>query len=156
MIKDRLPDIRLLLVGEGSSRNQLQLYARNHGLEHNVLFLGHRDDVPRILTASDIASLVSRREGLPRFVMEAAAAGLPLVCTNIRGNRDIVADGLSGYLVPIGDYRATAENIIALAKDEQLRRDMGKASIDAVRAFSLDKVLPVMEDVYHDYLETDR
>lgn len=153
MIRDRLPDIRLLLVGKGSSRNQLELYARDHGLEHNVFFLGHRDDVPRILTASDIASLVSRREGLPRFVMEAAAAGLPLVCTNIRGNRDIVADGLNGYLVSIGDSQATAENIIALAKDEQLRCDMGKASIDAVKAFSMNKVLPVMEGIYLELLE---
>jgi len=156
LIKEKIPAIRLLLAGEGSSRNQLESYARDHGLAHNVLFLGHRDDVPRLLTACDIASLVSRREGLPRFVMEAAAAGLPLVCTDIRGNRDIVTDGLNGYLVPVGDYRATAENIIALAKDEQLRWDMGKASVDAVKPFSLDKVLPVMEGIYHDQLKNDR
>lgn len=155
MIKEKLPGTRLLLVGEGSSRRRLELYARDHGLAHDVLFLGHRDDVPRLLTASDIASLVSRREGLPRFVMEAAAAGLPLVCTSIRGNRDIVSDGLNGYLVPVGDYRATAESIIALAKDEQLRREMGQASTDAAEPFSLDKVLPVMESIYLDYLGHD-
>ncbi len=152
MIKEKLPAIRVLLVGEGSSRHQLELYARDQGLAHNVLFLGRRDDVPRLLTASDIASLVSRREGLPRFVMEAAAAALPLVCTNIRGNRDIVADGLNGHLVPVGDYRATAHSIARLAEDEQLRRDMGKASTDVVKPFSLDRVLPAMEDIYLDYL----
>lgn len=156
MIKEKLPAIRLLLVGEGSSRNQLELYACDHGLEHNVLFLGHRDDVPRLLTASDIASLVSQREGLPRFVMEAAAAGLPLLCTDIRGSRDIVTDDLNGYLVPVGDHQATAHNIARLAEDEQLRRDMGKASTDVVKPFSLDRVLPVMEGIYLDYLENDR
>lgn len=152
LVKGEIPGARLLLVGEGPYRRQLEAYVLDRDLRRNVLFLGHRNDIPRLLTASDIGSLVSRREGLSRFVMEAAAAGLPLVGTDIRGNRDIIVHGRNGYLVPVGDSSATARWIVALARDEDLRRSMGRASVERARAFSLDRVLPMMQGIYHGYL----
>lgn len=152
IVREQCPSIRLLVIGEGSRRGQLEEYVRYHGLGKNVSFLGRRDDIPRLLTASDIAALASLREGLPRFLMEAAAAGLPFVCTDIRGTRDIVTDGLNGYLVPIGDHHRTAQRIARLAGDALLRREMGRAAADAVKRFSLDEVLPAMDSIYERYL----
>lgn len=93
-----------------------------------IKWLGHRDDMPEILQQADIAILPSYHEGVPRFLLEAAACGLPLVATDIEGCRVVVRNGVNGFLVPVRDPRALADSIEILVKDPKLRIEMGIAS----------------------------
>ena len=92
-----------------------------------VMFLGMRDDVDELYPALDMFVLPSHREGFPRAAMEAAASGLPLVATDIRGCRQVVDDGVTGLLVPVGESRALAAAFRQLADNPQIRRGMGEA-----------------------------
>jgi len=91
----------------------------------NVRLLGHRDDVEQLYAAMDVFVLASHREGFPRAAMEAAAMGLPIVATNVRGCRQVVDDGRNGLLVPVRDPPALRVAIERLGRDEGLRRRMG-------------------------------
>jgi glycosyltransferase involved in cell wall biosynthesis len=102
--------------------------------EDGVVFLGHRDDVDRLYHAMDVFVLPSYREGFPRAAMEAAACGLPVVATDVRGCRQVVDHGESGLLVPVRNAESLAAAITDLADDPDSRARMGKAS--AVKAES--------------------
>jgi glycosyltransferase involved in cell wall biosynthesis len=104
---------------------ELVASARRRG----VRFLGHRDDVDRLLGAADVFVLASHREGFPRAAMEAAASGLPIIATDIRGCRQVVEDGETGYLVPRRDPAALTAAMQTLIRDGELRRRMGKAGL---------------------------
>ncbi len=104
------------------------------GVPPNVRLLGHRPDVPDLLRAADIFTLPSHREGMPRSIIEAMMAGLPVIATNIRGSREEVVAGETGLLVPVADREALARAIRELAGDAAARERMGQAG----RARALD------------------
>jgi glycosyltransferase involved in cell wall biosynthesis len=99
-----------------------------------VRFLGHRDDPERLYAAFDVYVLASHREGFPRSAMEAAASGLPIVATDIRGCREVVEDGRTGRLVPVRNATALEGAIENLAGDAELRRRMGEAAAAKAQA----------------------
>ncbi|MBC7324291.1 MAG: glycosyltransferase, partial [Moorella sp. (in: Bacteria)] len=142
----------LLLVGTGELKNYLEEKVKR---EHIPLvhFLGFRRDVPEILRESDIVTLTSKHEGLPRCVMEAMAAGKPVVATNVRGNRDLVEDGRTGFLVELGDVPGLVVALERLARNPELRASMGAAGREKIRDYSLDRVLTEMAAIYGRYLE---
>jgi len=109
--------------------------------------------VPEILRDSDIVTLTSKREGLPRCVMEAMAAGKPVVATDVRGNRDLVDDGHTGFLVRLGDVCGLAAALERLICDPELRASMGAAGRERIRDYSLERVLGEMSGVYSRYLK---
>jgi glycosyltransferase involved in cell wall biosynthesis len=120
-----------------------------------VVFLGHRDDVEDLYGAFDISVLASHREGYPRAAMEAAASGLPIVATDIRGCRQVVDDGVTGVLVPRGDAAALAAAIGSLVADGHRRERMGRAAIEkARREFDQQRVIDITLGVYRDLLGT--
>src|SRR4029077_18843448 len=92
--------------GEGALRAALEAHAARLGLDGVVEFLGRRNDVERVLADSDIAVLTSRREGIPRAVLEAMASGLPVVATRVPGTREAVRHGKTGLLVELNDVHA--------------------------------------------------
>jgi len=96
--------------------------------------LGRRDDVPALLSAADVFVLPSYREGMPRSIIEAMASGLPVVATDIRGCREEVADGETGFLVPVRDARALAAALNRLVDDPDLRDSMGRAGTRRAQA----------------------
>jgi len=145
------PLAQLLLVGDGRTRAVMEGKARRRAIP-NVRFLGFRRDVPAVLAATDVFVLPSTREGLPRSVLEAMAAGLPVVATDVRGNRDLVEDGGNGLLVRVGDVQGLAEALLRLARDPELRRRMGAAGRDKVTDYSLDRVLDEMAAIYRRFL----
>lgn len=117
--------------------------------EQGVVFLGHRLDVEALYAAMDVFVLPSYREGFPRAAMEAAASGLPIVATDVRGCRQVVDHDKTGLLVPVRDGAALAEAIIALGEDPTRREAMGKAAI--VRAqehFDERRVVRIVLDTY--------
>ncbi len=105
------PEAILLVVGDGPLRVHLEQHVQRRGLTEHVRLLGRRPDAARIIAASDVLLLSSHHEGLPVVVMEALAAGVPVVSTDVGGVRELVDDGVTGRLVPAGDAAALSEAI---------------------------------------------
>ena len=145
-------NVTLLVVGpeDPQKGDALPTRAIEEARQAGVVFAGHREDIDRIYLAMDIFVLASHREGFPRAAMEAAAMGLPVVATDIRGCRQVVASGETGLLVPPGNAKELACALDALAIDARLRADMGHAARQrAERLFDegdvVEKVLAVYD-----------
>jgi len=148
------PDVRFLMVGEGSLERETRQRAVDCGLDQTVLFPGWQGDMPSFLAGCDAVLSTASQEGLPRNVLEAMACGLPVVAWDIRGCHDLVVDGATGFLLPYGDFDGMRTRLDQLGREEALRRDMGSAGRErAMREFSLDRVLEVMSRIYADLLD---
>jgi glycosyltransferase involved in cell wall biosynthesis len=125
----RLPagTFRAVLVGGGPQHETVAAAVRRAGLDDAVALVGHRDDVAARLAAADLFVLASRSEGLPISILEAMAAGLPVVASAVGGVAEAVVDGETGLLAPAGDAQALAGAIERVLADRQLRRAMGSA-----------------------------
>jgi glycosyltransferase involved in cell wall biosynthesis len=149
-VSRQLPDALLLLVGPPDRLNpdyaeSLRRLAQELGVESCVRFLGSRADVPDILRASDVFVLSSDYEGNPLSVLEAMAAGLPVVSTAVGGVPELVQHGATGLLVPAGDARALAEAMAQIGFDAPLRAAMG----DIARQTALERFdVRVMSHAY--------
>src|SRR5690606_30198843 len=116
-----------------------------------VRFLGMREDVDRLYGAMDLFVLPSWREGFPRAAMEAAASGLPVIATDVRGCRQVVDDGVTGLLVPVRDPVALAAAIRALGEDEERRRAMGRPAVErALAHFDERRVVEIVLGTYRE------
>ena len=119
------------------------------GEEAGVRFLGMRADADRLYSGLDMFVLPSHREGFPRAAMEAAATGVPVIATDIRGCRQVVDDGVSGILFPVGDVSALLAAIERIGSDPVLRESMGRASEErAAQHFNEDKVVEIVMETY--------
>ncbi len=148
-VQERTPAIRLLLVGDGDLRGDLEAQARSLGLSETVTFAGHRTDVPKALAVFDVFVLPSLWEGMPNVVLEAMAAGLPVVATAVGGTPEVVVDGVTGFLVPPRDPDALAEAITRLLRDPDLRRKMGQAGQKRIEQhFSIEETVRQTEALY--------
>jgi glycosyltransferase involved in cell wall biosynthesis len=149
---DRLgPEPAVVVVGpeDRSKRDALAEADIEEARRRGVLFLGQRDDVDRIYAAFDVFVLPSHREGFPRAAMEAAAMGLPVVATDIRGCRQVVEHGVNGLLVPPRDAGSLAGALRRLASDPALRAAMGSAGRRrAVAEFDERRVVRTVLDTY--------
>ncbi|MBL7199911.1 MAG: glycosyltransferase [Anaerolineae bacterium] len=144
---------RLLLVGDGPMRSQLEGRAKALGVADSIVFAGLRHDVPTILSLFDLFVLPSLWEGLPMAVLEAMAAGLPVVATAVGGTPEVVVDGVTGLLVPPGDPDALAEAIFRLLRDPDLRQRMGQAGRErVVERFSAERMVERTEQLYEQLL----
>ncbi|MDR7418897.1 MAG: glycosyltransferase family 4 protein [Armatimonadota bacterium] len=147
------PDVRFVVVGpHDDTKEDVVPRTVTDDLERRgvVRFFGLRDDMPALYRAMDIFALASYREGFPRSAVEAAAMGLPMVLTDIRGCREVVDDGRNGFLVPARDARALAAAILRLAGDAALRRRFGDANRErAVAQFDERRIIGQVLQVYH-------
>jgi glycosyltransferase involved in cell wall biosynthesis len=144
----------LLIAGAGPLRQPMERLVAKLGISETVRFLGHRQDIPALMTAADAFVMSSAWEGLPMVLLEASSSCLPIVTTAVGGNSEVVLDEISGYLVP-------AENPVALAKAMtrmehlscEARYAMGQAGRDHVaRHYSIGSVVDEWEEVYHSLL----
>jgi len=141
-VRKTLPNCRLLIAGTGRLEESLRALIRELRLDGNVTLLGNRDDVPELLDACDIFTLSTRLEGLPLSVIEAMAARRPVVVTAAEGMEQVVEDGVTGLIVPVGDAAAFASAVLRLARDPGMRRRLGEAGrARAEREFSLAAML---------------
>lgn len=129
----QIPELILVLVGEGPDRAVLQHQARAAGVQDRVIFLGHRTDIPNLLACCDVFVLPSLAEGLPLSILEAMAAGKPVVASAIGGNSEVVIDGETGLLVPPGEPLALACAIRKLLMDTTLAVRLGASGRHRVR-----------------------
>jgi glycosyltransferase involved in cell wall biosynthesis len=142
------PDLRFWIAGEGPLRSELEAQQERLGLEEKVRFLGFREDVTDLLRAADIFCVSSYLEGLGTSTLDAMAAGLPVVATRVGGIPEVVADGVSGVLVPPRDPRSLADAILALAGNPERRAAMGAAGRGRAQEFSADRTSEGTRRVY--------
>ena len=119
-------------------------------LDNQVKFLGYRKDIIEILKISDLYAFPSKREGLPVSLMEAMACGLPVVCSDIRGNNDLIVGDKGGFLLGCMDIDGFKQAIYSLNRDLQLRLRMGLFNLQNIKKFDVNEVVGVMENLYHD------
>jgi glycosyltransferase involved in cell wall biosynthesis len=150
----RRPDARLVLVGEGPERGMVEDLVRQHDLTGHVRLLGLRSDVARLLHAADVFLLTSVSEGIPVTVLEAMAAGLPVVSTQVGGVGEIIEDGRTGLLASAGDDQRLAQKILYLADQADLRRQIGCQGRERVRAlFSEEQMHASYVRLYREMLD---
>ena len=154
LYKLRKTNFHYLIVGTGEDELKLKKTVNQLSLQSNVSFLGFRKDIPELLSASDIFVLTSRREGLPKAILEAMAVGLPIIATDVRGNRDLVKHGENGLIIPLDDVERTAEAIMKLIAEPELKETMGEKSKELVKYYDLNNILPQMEQIYDYVLST--
>jgi glycosyltransferase involved in cell wall biosynthesis len=156
LVKKKLRQVRFLIAGDGEAKTDLMRVARALDLESDVLFLGSRQDVPRLLAAFDIGVLSSNYESFSNAIVEYEAAALPVVCTDVGGAREAIVDGMTGYLVPAGDAQALADRIGQLLTSTSLR---GMGALGRKRAselFSIGATARSYEKLYLQVMDSSR
>lgn len=128
-VVSRYPDTIFLILGDGPNKASLQRLADELGITNNVNFLGTRNDVHDILAVCDIGVLSSHSEGLSNSIIEYMAAGLPVVCTDVGGNSELIEDNKNGFLTHKNDYKEMAEAILKLLDNPAMKQEMGKISM---------------------------
>jgi glycosyltransferase involved in cell wall biosynthesis/peptidoglycan/xylan/chitin deacetylase (PgdA/CDA1 family) len=147
------PGVGLALVGEGPLQGELERQVRTLGLSGRARLCGRRDDVAEVLSALDVFVLPSHAEGLSIALLEAGAAGRPVVATSVGGNGEVVRDGHTGLLVPPGDAAALADAVGRLLDDGAAARRMGQRVAAEVRdRFAAGEMVRAIEGVYEDAL----
>lgn len=145
------PKIKYLIVGFGELEEQLKLLAKELDVEERVIFAGYRSDVKELLHSVDAFVFPSLQEGLPVALMEAMSVGLPVVCSKIRGNVDLIEDGKGGYIYSCHDVDGFAEGMIRIVEKENT--DMGAVNIATVKKFDTKAVNDTMERIYRSVCE---
>ncbi len=138
-----------MIAGDGPLRERLEETAHGYDLDGKVRFLGHRDDVPRLLAAADLLVLPSSYEGLPNVVLEAMRFRKPVVATAAPGTTEVVVDGETGLLVPIGDVIVMTRAIRDIVRDPALARRLGEAGrARAETHFGADAMVARFAELY--------
>lgn len=148
LVKINNPDIHYIICGKGLLRDYLMKLSKDLQLNQNVHVLGYRKDVIEILKSSDIFAFPSKREGLSVSLMEAMAAGLPVVCSEIRGNIDLIKDGEGGYLIEKNDINRYAQTIKKLSEEKELRYKMACYNKNKVDKIDLKIIHSIMKRIY--------
>ncbi len=149
----KVPEARLLIVGDGELRETLERQVRQDGLEGKVIFTGSRSDVPSIMKALDIFVLASLWEGEPNVVLEAMATGLPVIATSVGGAPELVIHGETGLLIPSRDPSALLEALLALKNSPELCSRMSRAARQrTIELFSVERMIQQTQNLYEELL----
>lgn len=139
--------LRYLICGRGENEQNLRQEAEELGIADHVVFLGYRQDVPDLLRCSDLFAFMSFREGLPVALMEAMSSGLAVICSEIRGNTDLIEDGVEGMIAD-NTPQAVAEGILELYRNPEMRQRYGSAAAEKVKQFDAENVHRIMKEIY--------
>lgn len=146
--RDLLDNVVYFICGVGDLRNDIKKLIANCSLQNNVFLLGYRTDVDVLCDIADIYVFPSLQEGLPVALMEAMACGLPCVASNIRGNKDLIQDGVGGFLCEPLDDVSFADSIDKLLSDKDMRKKMGAANRKIIVDYSSENVTADMKKIY--------
>lgn len=148
-VVEAVPEAHFLFVGEGEGRLDIEHLVEKSGIADHIHLVGFRDDVPQLLTGSDVLVLPSRVEGFGYVLAEAMASRVPVVATNASSIPEIVEEGETGYLHDLGDHGVIADRLIRLLTDEPLRLRMGENGHRVVRErFGLDRMIDRLERLF--------
>jgi len=143
----------LLIVGDGPLREELESQAKKLRLLSSIRFLGHQTDVSKLYCIADLFVLPSKTEGMSNSLLEAMAAGLPVVASNVGGNKDVIKDQQSGFLVDWEDTTLCAGMLLTLLSDTELRQRIGNAARREVSAFAMGDVAERYHALYQAVLQ---
>jgi len=145
----RFPDAHFDLIGAGPERDRLRARAAASGIAHAVTFAGHCDDIAARLADADVFVLPSRSEAFPNAVLEAMAAGLPIVASAVGGILELIEDGRTGLLVPPGDAAALSDRLCRVIAEPPLAARLGAAArVEAHARYSFDRMVGAFEQLY--------
>lgn len=149
LLKDtpEFAQIHYLICGRGEVWEELEEDAGKLGISEHVHFLGYRTDAPELYRCSDLFAFMPFREGLSVALMEAMSCGMPIVCSRIRGNTDLIEDGVSGMFAE-NTPQAVADAILGLLRDPQRRETLGRGAAEKVLQFDEQNVHRMMKDIY--------
>ena len=148
-ILEKVPNAKFVLVGDGALRLRYEEVARELNIKKDVYFLGKRTDVPAIISSLDVSVLSSTNEGFSNVIMESMAAGKPVVATNVGGSKEMIKDGITGYLVPPADSNAMANAIMDLLKSPEKAVAMGGMGRKVVQEkFTVETMVKKYEELY--------
>lgn len=142
------PKVKYLLVGFGELEDKLKLLAKDLNIADRVIFAGYRGDVRKILHVVDAFAFPSLQEGLPVSLMEAMSVGLPIVCSAVRGNVDLVVNGKGGYVYGCHDVDGFAEGMSEIVAGKGY--EMGRHNISVMEKFDIKAVNKIMTELYKD------
>jgi glycosyltransferase involved in cell wall biosynthesis len=155
-LRERGIDACLCMVGDGPDRDDVEHRAHELGIVRHCLFLGYQEDVAPYFAAFDAMVLPSANEGTPVTVIEALAAGRPVVATRVGGVPDVVHEGEHGFLVEPGDVDALADRLVTLARDPELRERLGAAGRERVLPrYAVDRLVDDMDRLYRSLLAAE-
>ncbi|HHT9137263.1 MAG TPA: glycosyltransferase family 4 protein [Candidatus Wunengus sp. YC60] len=153
-VRKEIPNIRLVFLGDGELKDELLRHTKILGLENHVRFLGMRNDVPEIISCSDLFALPSINEGFGVVLLEAMAMKCPIVATNVGGVPEVVLDGETGFLVPPKDPVQLARGIIRLLKDTSPALQMAENGYQRLKTcFDIKETVTKTERLYKELLE---
>jgi glycosyltransferase involved in cell wall biosynthesis len=151
-IISKYPDTYFIFTGDGSLENDLKKRALEMGISENIIFLGWRDNVAKIISIYDIFVLPSLNEGMGRVLAEAMALGKPIVASNIGGVPDLVIHGKNGFLVPPKNPKELAKYIQVLIEDKDTRAKMGLKGKEMSLNFGAESMIEKIASLYEELL----
>ncbi len=146
-------DVYYLIAGKGDLQQHLQNMIDTLGVHNRVKLLGYRCDVEELYKAADIFAFPSFREGLPVALMEAMAAGVPTVASRIRGNVDLIQDGIDGFLCDPSDEKSFADHISILLSNDVLANSFSERAKEKIKKYDIENVLRAAQEVYKNVLD---
>lgn len=146
------PKLHYLICGCGSELDKLKALTKELNVESQIHFLGFRTDIKELSKASDIFLFTTLQEGMPRSMMEAMACGLPCLASKIRGNVDLIQDGVGGFLISPDNYCGFAEKLDLLIANKTLRKKLGQSNIETIKKFDIKCVEQCVQRIYSEVL----
>lgn len=143
----------LIICGHGVLEDELKTLARQLNVQDRVMFLGYRSDIFEIMKISDIFFFPSYQEGLSVALMEAMAIGMPVICSHIRGNKDLIIDDKGGFTIPPDDVNGFAKALKLLLNNPSMRESFGGFNLNEVQKYTKEKVKEKMVGIYSDILK---
>jgi len=148
--------LKCIIVGDGPEKDKLQKQVLKMGLQDKVVFTGFQSDAISYINALDILVMASEKEGLPRVILEAMLMGKPVIACDIAGPSELIVDGETGFLVPVGQTKAIANAMLSLTKDSALRDQMGeKAKERVTRNFPVEKYANSVNKIFEELINND-
>lgn len=149
-------NIKFVIVGDGQEKDALKNYARELGIENNVVFTGYRSDVEDVISIFDVAVLTSLWEGLPQYLVQACLLSKPVVAFDVDGVREVISDCVNGFVVTVRDATALAAGIVRLVEDKGLRMKMGAESGRLVdRSCTFENMVNKTDAIYRSFLSKE-
>jgi glycosyltransferase involved in cell wall biosynthesis len=153
-LKEKTQKFKIIIIGDGPKRKELEDLTRSKGLEDKVVFTGFQSDVEEWLPALDVFVLPSLTEGTPMALLEAMSLGIPVIASAVGGVPSVVENGINGLLVDPGNYRGLCEKIISIMKNQALREEMAIEGVNVIRKrFDVQEWCHKIERLYDSVLE---
>jgi N-acetyl-alpha-D-glucosaminyl L-malate synthase BshA len=152
LIADKIPS-KLLLIGDGPERTNIELLCRETGVCDRITFLGKQEQIEEILSVCDLFLLTSETESFGLAALEAMACEVPVISTNTGGIPEVNVEGITGFLSDVGDIESMAKNALYILSDDSILKTFKSNALKQAQSFHIDKILPKYEEVYRNLIK---